>query len=868
MSVIVRVQFEGVTYDLDIDSGIPLRLDVSAVENTRIGQFFGVGSQKFVLPGTKTNNQFFKHAYQVGAEDVPAFYESIEGQIIFNGETLLQGQFQLLDVTADDKGYVSYNCQISDSVVQFKDAIANKLVSQADWSAYTHILSKDNIVASWSNNLLGGSVYYPMADYGQDSTSEKDFPNTPRIQLGAGNIGDINSPLSPMRVKQFLPAIKVKDVLTVLLDQVNYRATGSFIETEYFNNLYVLPKSQEGLGITGETGNANTFNAGYYASPLQTLGPVFANSITSASMQAINETSDPGNNYNAVAGVYTAPISGDYQFAAQIAFFNPASEYIATNITLQLEKVSGGVTTVIDPKSVFTAFYSPSGPYNLSSGQTLSLQTGDQIRAKIILEGQGSPFEYSNTLTIQQFNSYFRCTSAPIVYEGATVNMATQFEASTKSIDVIKGLIEQFNLILIPEYGTKNAIRIESFDDWIFEGRDVDWTDKYDTATRISINHTVDEQQRELKLGNVVDNDRISKLSVESAPNFQYGTLRILSDSNIPQGERTIGSFFSPTVLANQITSGSVDLQGNPTFNFNNGSNIFWPHLYKFENNKQTAFKFKPRLGYKVDVDLVPGDIIYIGLPGAYNAVSGSYSTISNLYTLPAVENVTPDLHFNNTYTPLIASSNNPNSGQNNYERYWKNYIDSLYWDGSRKVTLDVEFNQDEYKDIRLNDRIFIKDQIYRINKIQGFNLSQNDVSTVELLRLFPAYYTREAALDCSFNVTGTYSSGSCGPTPTPTATPTPTPTPAGQTPTPTPVGPTPTPTPTPTAQPTCIQYNLFAGGSSTLTRWDYTCCGGSPGSTILEDYETATVCAQLGTFNPVFGPGTYTTGGTCFIVC
>ena len=37
--ILIRVIYEGSTYDLDIDSGIPLRLDVSAVENQKIGKY-------------------------------------------------------------------------------------------------------------------------------------------------------------------------------------------------------------------------------------------------------------------------------------------------------------------------------------------------------------------------------------------------------------------------------------------------------------------------------------------------------------------------------------------------------------------------------------------------------------------------------------------------------------------------------------------------------------------------------------------------------------------------------------------------------------------------------------------------------------
>ena len=60
--LVLRVTYENVVTDLDIDSNIPLRLDISAFDNSRIGVLFGVGSQTFDLPGTKKNNIFFKNA--------------------------------------------------------------------------------------------------------------------------------------------------------------------------------------------------------------------------------------------------------------------------------------------------------------------------------------------------------------------------------------------------------------------------------------------------------------------------------------------------------------------------------------------------------------------------------------------------------------------------------------------------------------------------------------------------------------------------------------------------------------------------------------------------------------------------------------
>ena len=266
-SIIVRVIWEGTTYDLDIQQDVPLRLDVSAIENTSIGEFFGIGSQTFELPGTKFNNRFFGHAYNIGAEDIPGFSDTIDGMVIVNGDTVLKGQFQLLYIVKDEDGYVNYKVQITDGVVQFKDAIQSKLVKDADWSDYTHQLTTGSILDSWQNNLLDGKVYYPLADYGlDDPENQGNFPTFGFSNGGTGTYFD-NLPIQP---QQFLPAIKAKDTIEKICEQVGFTATGSFINSDYFSNLFILPKAQEEMGIV-VTGSEQP--TGYAINPARDFGP-------------------------------------------------------------------------------------------------------------------------------------------------------------------------------------------------------------------------------------------------------------------------------------------------------------------------------------------------------------------------------------------------------------------------------------------------------------------------------------------------------------------------------------------------------------------------------------------------------------------
>ena len=738
--ILIRVIYEGSTYDLDIDSGIPLRLDVSAVENQKIGKFFGVGSQTFDLPGTKRNNRFFKNPWTIGAEDIPALYNTIEGYIIYNGETILEGQFQLLEMVNDDNGYINYKCQITDNVIQFNDNLADKLIIDADFSEYNHNLTSGSIIDSWSDNLLGGSIFYPLADYGRDDTVI--FPATPRIQVSGDNsgTGSIDNQISPMQVQQFLPTIRARDVIRAIFNQVDYNYTSSLIDGPEWDKLYLLPRAKEGLGIVGLV-QENTLDVDMSVD--QDLSILQPGGTVVSTLEFDTEIADPGNNYNPVTFTYTPPYTGVYVIDVSLELSVDAGQAD----TQQLNLSFAGWGTTIDL---------PPGTYNTTVrlNRRVTLVGGTTYNPRVTVTYTNPNADLELFVLHNSDNTYLRVPKALSIYDNAPVDMALQFESKTKSIDLLNGFIEHFNLVVTPEPGQDKTLRIETFDTWVRQGRNVDWTDKVNNAKRVAISQTIEEQEKELRFTNAEDNDRFSVVTKQNDPNFQYGTQRVIASSNIPKGEKEIGKTFAPVILGSAIDSGSLNLDGVTEFNLGD-SNFVLPHLYKYENNNQVSFKFKNRLGYKVD-GLTPvgafNNQIWIGNSGTAQAVE-EYSTISNLSQVPAVQG-TKDLHFSNDYGAFIPDDLNPYGGTDNYQNYWETYVNSLYWDGSKKLVVDIKFRQDEYKDIQLNDIIFVKDQRYRINKISGINLSNDDVARVELIRLFPAYYTDVTIDNCNFDFT------------------------------------------------------------------------------------------------------------------
>lgn len=752
VDLIIRVVYEGETYDLDIDSQIPLRLDISAVQNERIGSFFGIGSQQFDLPGTKNNNKFFKHGYMVGANAIPAFYNSIQGYIIANGETLLDGQFQLLEIITDDEGFVTYKCQMTDESVRFNDAIASKLIKDADFSALDHNFTYANITSSWDNGLLNGAVYYPLAQYGFDDPDNIQLP----YFSFSGSVGNyLTNSLTPIQAQQLLPAVRLKDTLDVIFDQVDFRYTGSFVTGSDFNKLYILPKGKEELGIVGEPGTEATFQATATGQQSIAVG-------NTDLVQYPTEVSDPANAYSTSTYAYTPAATGEHTFAGSVSFFNPvwfSGGEVKVKTKIMIGSTPGGSGTVIaesernftsaDGFNTFTV--QATGTYNVTSLGNVVWVDCEYSQVS------GGP---ANNLAVF-FSSTFRCTAAPPQLIGANVNMGLQFGADTKTIDIFKAILDQFNLVVTPVKGEIGNLSIDSVDDWIRAGELIDWTQKFDSATRISINHTVDEQPKELLFKNADDTDRFSKATIESDPNFQYGTLRAIAANNISQGEKKIGDYFAPVILGgpfNPSTTGT-GTSGDGTFQLDQINSFIFPHLYKFENGKMASYQFKPRIGYKVTNSF--SDNFYLGNPGSATNFTGTYTTIANVSDLPVQTGVSRDLHFNNTYT-TFTETGDLDDAINNFENYWKTYIDSLYWEDASKVTMNLEFDPYEFYNLQLNSRVFIKDTFYRINKINGFNLSESDVAEVELIKLYPAYFNGVDLANCLFEVSGSQSAANC----------------------------------------------------------------------------------------------------------
>ena len=388
--VIIRATYQGVVYDLDVNVDTPIRLNISAIENSEIGSTFGVSSQNFELPGTNLNNQFFKHAYMIGADNVPALYQSVSAKVIYNGQSLMAGDMQLSEIIADEYGYVSYKVTVNDQTVGFKEALTGKFIRNCDWSDYEDLdYSMSQVLASWSGSVKGGDLFYPLSNYGTNPNSVTSSITPFNFLSGSypSTRARINNATTPLKVQQFLPAVKAKVVLDKIFDQAGFSYTGSFFNNPEFDNLYVLTKSQDQLGVSNLQGGDIYGGYAYNAAGGLTLSPGLSSYYGNAPIDtAVN---NPAGNFNFSTDQYEVQESGNYAFNYNMRiFWNGTGFFPCFNasliISIQVKNGPSGFRTLAQTtytKPPSTCIYGVQ-EFSLNTGQVF-LQPGDDVEVYI-----------------------------------------------------------------------------------------------------------------------------------------------------------------------------------------------------------------------------------------------------------------------------------------------------------------------------------------------------------------------------------------------------------------------------------------------------------------------------------------------------
>jgi len=165
------IEFQLVANDIILD----LFKDEDILLSDNVTGLFDLGiipadfTRQITLPGSKKNNAFFEHVYDISVQSPDTFATNIKVPcyLDFGGVYLAQGYLQLNKVNVYANKFIdSYEVTIFGAVSSFAREINRSFLTDlSSLSVYNHTSSFTNISASWAGELFSGSIVYPLAEY-------------------------------------------------------------------------------------------------------------------------------------------------------------------------------------------------------------------------------------------------------------------------------------------------------------------------------------------------------------------------------------------------------------------------------------------------------------------------------------------------------------------------------------------------------------------------------------------------------------------------------------------------------------------------------------------------------------------------------
>ena len=531
-------------------------------------------TRQITLPGTKKNNAFFEHYYDISvySPDTFATNTKVSCYLDFGGIYLAQGYLQLNKVTLLANKFIdSYEVTVFGSLSSFAREINRSYLTDmtASLAHLNHSASIEAITGSWEGKLYSGSVVYPFAEYGQKI-----------LYLPQTNLVGIEDPSGSLFVQDYKPAVRVKEVWDAIFDEYGYTYEGAFLEEPFLNNVYMVCNNklrypifeevelesygQIRIGPVSGSGNIPLSGSTNFTSSFLPYYTILNNPDTNISKDLVYSLEFPSKlrgfvNLNfRVSGSNSTSAVPQFDLVIKDLQGNKVSDTPLPQVNTflsQLRQANNSIGTATKNEkytiiSDFNSSYLPSGSYKFFLEYS-QLGTGP-ITAFIDPDGE--------------LKSFVEVTKVGNVGEGMVMNIGANMPFGTngiKKIDFITGLQKKFNLVIYPSKTKRNHFIVEAYQRWYKEGIQWDFNQFANLNEPIEVIPANNLAVNELQFGDRLDNDYISQ-QFSKQENREYGkTYYVDTENFFSQGQFKVETSFasSPIVyLGNTGVSGSREL--------------------------------------------------------------------------------------------------------------------------------------------------------------------------------------------------------------------------------------------------------------------------------------------------------------------
>lgn len=447
-------------------------------------------------------------------------------------------------------------------------------------------------------------------------------------------------------------------------------------------------------------------------------------------------------------GKYNVSINFDYQFnitLAQEAYLqcSGAAESLVVDFYFEFSINGGGAPygtgTWIKTNSIRQVFYKDhikgpstetvrSGNITLTAG--MDLNQGTQITdIRLFVEvnpgdANGSPIPRGQGTVARFIRTPIGNTTPGIAFNprlimnnikfnikpgleynyGTPIYLDHYIPNGIKQRDFIKSIIDMYKLIVDIDTTQDNKLIYKTRDKYYDEGRPVNWTEKLAKDRKINIEWLQDKQSKDLILSYKPDGDPLNK-SYEDTTKQVYGQYRYTFENEYNIGETRQELIFSPTPIYRDPHS-----------------NMFLPAIAA-----QPDTKYNIRLLYD-NGRRTDGYFRIVNPNGSLSQLASDYPMATHLD-----DPINPgfDLNFDrcayyyyNDWDPMTLN--------NLFNMFHRRYISQLT--KGRIMTAFFRLTPSDILNFRLNDRIFINDAWWNVNKIIDYNANGDQLTKVELV--------------------------------------------------------------------------------------------------------------------------------------
>jgi len=532
-------------------------------------------TRQITVPGTKTNNAFFEHVYDISVvnpylfatnQKVPCYFD-------FGAMILADGYLQLNKVNVLANKFIdSYEITIYGGLSSFARIINRTFLTElSTLSAYNHTASYANISASWNGNLFSGAIVYPLADYG----SGWNFTNGSQLALNSEA-----SPTQTITTQDFKPAIRAKLVWDAIFAEAGYTYSSSFFSESWWDDVYM---------ICNYALKYPEFN-GY---DLETFGVTKISSISGSQMTNLqvgsaslfnlpwyNVQFDPSD-VVASNGQYTlaTPHSSSLQGVLNLKVNLSSSFIAAPSWKLYCYPTASFDATAFVDLPTYNSFFLEEGYALIASGQgqNKTYEVRTTFSTKLLKPGSyqfalewnhqfNAPYN-NTTLTIDpggEAKSFIEVTKVRQAADGLVMEIPNNMPFGTngiKQIDFLTSIQKKFNLVMYPDKTTHNQFIVAPYTDWYKQGEVKDFNRFINLDDKIEVIPANNLAVNQLNFGDTLDQDYISQQFSKEA-NREFGKTYYTDTQNFfSQGTFDVKTRFGngPLVqLAGTGVSGSV----------------------------------------------------------------------------------------------------------------------------------------------------------------------------------------------------------------------------------------------------------------------------------------------------------------------